>query len=460
MADADEAAANLPRDPAAPVDTDLSDETQDFRMLNHLSFLDTSQQTIPKRGEKDFEPNPTLYQADILSASRQAMHNALSFPRLHNPRNLVVGIYAPDGPAPPRSHTAAPSTGDDAQLKKSPALGAAAIHPASCVYVPVPKGQYFKSIGQADRWNRMWLLPEEALYLLERGSLDIRWPRSLTGCDPAPEGEDDEDSGIPMSLQAAYAAFIGHGGLTVERYSVYAGLRRLGYTLVRAPGWADEEDEEDSAADAERPQTQTQTRGPGLAGVLERFMRWFHSPPTTAVGPVAGVGIHRSYNRPASVRTTPPYRVVLHVYKPSTAFRKTAPPEPDFRVAVINARTHTTMPTLAQIGSLLDSTPLDPPTGDKMDRMLYLRLRQGYRNIILAVVDQGVVSYLRVADAAFGKEKIYLTKGLANKRGSVEMDAIINWHKGLSAHEDLRGSLNAKPSDMQATTPSVMKLET
>lgn len=108
---------------------------------------------------------------------------------------------------------------------------------------------------------------------------------------------------------------------------------------------------------------------------------------------------------------------MLHVYKPSTAFRKTAPPEPDFRVAVINARTHTTMPTLAQIGSLLDSTPLDPPTGDKMDRMLYLRLRQGYRNIILAVVDQGVVSYLRVADAAFGKEKIYLTKGLANKRG-------------------------------------------
>lgn len=40
------------------------------------------------------------------------------------------------------------------------------------------------------------------------------------------------------------------------------------------------------------------------------------------------------------------------------------------------------------------------------------------------------------------------------------MDAIINWHKGLSAHEDLRGSLNAMPSDMQATTPSVMKLET
>jgi tRNA-splicing endonuclease subunit Sen54 len=62
------------------------------------------------------------------------------------------------------------------------------------------------------------------------------------------------------------------------------------------------------------------------------------------------------------------------------------------------------MPTLSQISSLLESTPLDPPVGNKP---LYVRLKNGYRNVILAVVDQGVVSYLRIADAAFGKEKIY-----------------------------------------------------
>jgi tRNA-splicing endonuclease subunit Sen54 len=62
------------------------------------------------------------------------------------------------------------------------------------------------------------------------------------------------------------------------------------------------------------------------------------------------------------------------------------------------------MPTLPQISSLLESTPLDPPVGNKP---LYVRLKNGYRNVILAVVDQGVVSYLKIADAAFGKEKIY-----------------------------------------------------
>lgn len=40
MADTDEAAIHLPsHDSAAHIDTDLSDETQDFRMLSNLSLL-------------------------------------------------------------------------------------------------------------------------------------------------------------------------------------------------------------------------------------------------------------------------------------------------------------------------------------------------------------------------------------------------------------------------------------
>lgn len=101
----------------------------------------------------------------------------------------------------------------------------------------------------------------------------------------------------------------------------------------------------------------------------------------------------------------------MHVYKPSTPFRKSAPPTPDFRIAVVNTRTQTTLPTLSQLRALLESTPLDPPVGEKMERQLYMRLRHGYRSVILAVVDQGVVSFLRVADAGFSKEKIYYNKG-------------------------------------------------
>lgn len=40
MADIDEAAIHMPsNDSSAHIDTDLSDETQDFRMLNHLTLF-------------------------------------------------------------------------------------------------------------------------------------------------------------------------------------------------------------------------------------------------------------------------------------------------------------------------------------------------------------------------------------------------------------------------------------
>lgn len=122
--------------------------------------------------------------------------------------------------------------------------------------------------------------------------------------------------------------------------------------------------------------------------------------------------------KPATL-ATPPFRVVFHVFKPSTPFKKTALPPPDFRIAVVNAREHTTMPTLSELGVLLDSSPLDPPRGEKMDRLLYMRLRHGYRSVVLAIVDQGVVSYLRLADSAFGKEKLYAQQGMNGpKKGS------------------------------------------
>src|SRR5215471_9763246 len=172
------------------------------------------------------------------------MHNALVYPRLHNPKARIIGIYCPDGvlPPPPRvvAGGAAEDKGEektedgghsDASVKSAgeaandsvAAKRTAAVNTGSgskyghgvggdtCVCIPSPKGPHFRTLGQADRWNRLWLLPEEALYLLERGSLEIMWPAP----SPAPVSEDrsEEDKrveeGVPMSLQAAYACFIG-----------------------------------------------------------------------------------------------------------------------------------------------------------------------------------------------------------------------------------------------------------
>lgn len=93
------------------------------------------------------------------------------------------------------------------------------------------------------------------------------------------------------------------------------------------------------------------------------------------------------------------------------------PSPPDFRIAVVNAR-EDSFPNLEKMDELLQSVPYEPPPPGM--RSLYPRLKHGWRNVILAVVDQGIVSYIRVGDAAFGREKLYeqeSTRGGGGKRG-------------------------------------------
>lgn len=114
-----------------------------------------------------------------------------------------------------------------------------------------------------------------------------------------------------------------------------------------------------------------------------------------------------------------PFSVVFHVYKPSTLIRKSNPGPPEFRLAVIDARTHPTIPTLEDLSCLLATTPLTPPRGGKLDTHLYMRIRHGWRNVILGIVDQGVVSFLRVSDSGFSKSPLHAQKsgGGGGKRG-------------------------------------------
>lgn len=122
--------------------------------------------------------------------------------------------------------------------------------------------------------KRLELLPEEALYLMEKGAL-FCW--KATSRDDDVDGEDggpgeDEDEGVewdsasqgaPMSVQQAYVEMIGRQDLTLERYQVcepsspfasslaqkpscygpslppskkktFSYLRRLGYIVTRA----------------------------------------------------------------------------------------------------------------------------------------------------------------------------------------------------------------------------------
>ena len=76
--------------------------------------------------------------------------------------------------------------------------------------------------------KRTELLPEETLYLIERGSLfcwkdepNARQLRSSDlGVGQEEGGEHDVMRGSPMSVQQAYADMIGREDLTLERYHV------------------------------------------------------------------------------------------------------------------------------------------------------------------------------------------------------------------------------------------------
>jgi tRNA-splicing endonuclease subunit Sen54 len=75
------------------------------------------------------------------------------------------------------------------------------------------------------------------------------------------------------------------------------------------------------------------------------------------------------------------------------------------------------VPTLAEIGDLLDSQPDDALPREKAGSRLETRIKHGRKNVLLAVVDMGVVSYLRLSDACFGAEKLFEEKARAGSKG-------------------------------------------
>jgi len=98
--------------------------------------------------------------------------------------------------------------------------------------------------------------------------------------------------------------------------------------------------------------------------------------------------------------------VSFHVYKPDNAYKKTQPGPPDFYISVVDAR-HSNIPSEPDLDALLRQTPYHAPAGKQT---IYRKLKNGYRNVILAVVDNGVISFLNVSDAGFGCERLWENK--------------------------------------------------
>ncbi|MCJ1311926.1 hypothetical protein MMC25_005599 [Agyrium rufum] len=316
---------------AGPEGLDLMDETQDFRFLQTAR---TDHPTIPRRGEKDFESHGTSAQQSTLADSRDAMHAALSGLGLHPPS------LHPTSPNPSQNQ----DQKTQSQRVQAPKVAVTATYDPrrGTTVVDVARGQHFRTLGQVrggsgNGAGRVELMPEEALYLLERGNLDV----FVRGLEEEEEEEDDDDgdeegdeegedvSGdqeveglakngvrdevkdakegprtrttaattatrLPMSLQMAYTIYVGMGGLTLEEYSVYASLKRSGYIVTRTQ---QPSAKPITSGSSEKPASQISTsRQRGWAWDFWALPSWGGAFDRTAQGPLVPHGVYRSYS--------------------------------------------------------------------------------------------------------------------------------------------------------------------
>jgi tRNA-splicing endonuclease subunit Sen54 len=454
------------------IDVAEDDSAPDFRFLLSPSIAtatssSASHQKLPTRGAKDFDLHGTRLQQSVLEASRQAMHDVLREERVHARGTVERAVWDEEkkgvwclgdglgkltmgvGVVRVRREAVDDDDNDDDEDDGEKKVGDGGIGGDEIEKTKDDE----KRLNQKKKKKRkglssLFLLPEEALWLLDRGSLDLRWP--------AGPGE-DEFGGSPMSLQAAHAMLIGKegdGGLTLEKFTVYQYLKRAGYVVMRAEtNWQNVPE----ASDLELSEQKTGN----IIWSFWRSLTWGGSREESEeskqqrqrAGPLVKPGLYRDYGKsqilggrlcsltvlsdsiyrlvtmipyhsplktqslkPPSSDLTENYPdITYHVYKPSTNFKKTKPGSPDFYISVINVR-QTVIPTEPELEHLLRQTPFHPWQASNSN--VYQKAKVGIRNVILAVVDQGIISFINVSDAAFGLNALWQReKKKPNSRG-------------------------------------------
>jgi tRNA-splicing endonuclease subunit Sen54 len=422
-------------------DEAMEDEMPDFQLFASMFHKKGVARSAVRRGEKDFESHGTRAQDNALEASRQVMNEVLSYTRVHKMDSWARGWYFPDWWDRPEEETDAlpHSLASEAQLKKAE-TAEYLFKDQRVVVLEWEKAIQTRSVGRVipgvkptePAAGKHWLLPEEALFLVERGSLDLWWPfkelqQVLPGSKAqttdesieiaSPEnttGGDEYSVGLPLSLQAAYAQLIGDDGergkITLAKFQVYSHLRRAGFHVLRAP--------DGSSTTKEALRQEPSSIWQWLFSLIRSERRPIQHP---AHGPLVQPGLYRSYrsiyerleliprhkpsSTPQSQPAQAPFTVTFHVWRPDDRFTKARPPPPDFHICVVDSR-ETPVPTIDQISCLLDSTPYNPPGASMQGPgKLYQRLKHGHRNVLIAVVDVGLVNFIRFGEGAFGEER-------------------------------------------------------
>ncbi|KAI8602064.1 tRNA-splicing endonuclease subunit sen54 N-term-domain-containing protein [Dissophora ornata] len=323
----------------------------------------------------------------------------------------------------------------------------AVYHPELGLFrLTVNKGTHFVSMGHTIR-GQIYLYPEEALYLVDRGSLLV----DHHGIDMSVQQmwslylSEARVSGQPQSRQAAQESTAEPSdSLAMEKYLTYAYLKRLGFIVIRSGTYRHEVD----ARLQHTPTPRSQVLAQLFSGATfwwstlwrSLFAAWRNR--TTTL--VADVGLRlgaatdiwtRKSSRPLvannaqlhydqilqTLRIIPAVRLARNpqdcqgapaekkeykknrhvvdfdVYKPAGAFKKRQPGIPDYRVVVVSV--DAALPALNELRVLMEeqldpaqeieSSTAAPEKGKK-------KLAPNWPGILFAVVDGGQVSFINI----------------------------------------------------------------
>ncbi|KAL4657884.1 tRNA-splicing endonuclease subunit Sen54 isoform X1 [Arapaima gigas] len=136
---------------------------------------------IPARGQKDFVPDGTARQRERLQRSLEEHWSLVSEERVERLGALVEAEWIPS---------------------------------RRVVELRSPAGKFWQTMGFSEQ-GKQCLLPEEALYLMECGSVRVFL------------------RGLPLSIQEGYEKFLLPDTITLQQYEVFSHLKRLGYVVTR-----------------------------------------------------------------------------------------------------------------------------------------------------------------------------------------------------------------------------------
>jgi tRNA-splicing endonuclease subunit Sen54 len=305
-------------------DYDIEDDVVDYKFLHLASG-------IPKRGDKEFQPDGTSFQKDALHQSRDAMYAALQTVRGHHMKQDLRGVWLPSNGHAVVAH---------------------------------PKGNYFRDVGTPFNIPKrvsggLILNSLEAVFLVERGSLvlhldDGRYEDYLYNSTEITGFDYD----VLEVLDLAYLysiAFDGHYSL--DQYQVYSYLKRLGYliqpfrqiskqhVLTKEPQWL----VSSIISRLNMPMIIRNvftkiTMGLRSWGILAypinsslHYATKHYFNYTSIFQSLKLIPTSKPLETTKTdLKRDPQYKLSFNVWKPTPSFSKKNPPSPDFQICIVN----------------------------------------------------------------------------------------------------------------------------